>query len=149
MTKRVLNRILYILLLSGFNTLYKYVLVNETINGYNNSYFIGSYLKIFIISLIALLLIDFWRTIVTYFVNDRKFGFETIIICIFKHYTIIIGILIALAILLINYYLSLIILFISFIVYLIRLKKSVALRTFIVSVIFLIITLTSLWFISY
>lgn len=159
MTKRIVNRILYILLLSGFNTLYKYISVSESMSGYNNnSSFMGayltsssyqvSYLKVFILSLIALILIDFWTFVILKFVNRKKCDFKENFIKVSNNYITAICIILGGGLLFINYYLSLTVLFLSFVLYLIKLYKEVSIKTFIITIISLICSIVSLWFIS-
>ncbi|MBR3897854.1 MAG: hypothetical protein IKJ43_01060 [Bacilli bacterium] len=155
---KIINRLIYILLLSGFNTLYKYVLVNESLSLYNNSNFMGSYIsnssyqisyfKVFALSFFALFLIEFWKILFIYLLNKRKYSFEYILNRIYNDYIFIIGILISGAFLFVNYYVSFTILFISFFAYLFKLKKDDNMIIFVVSLVFLIITVISLWFIS-
>lgn len=149
--------ILYIVLISLFNTLYKYISVKNSMSAYNaDSNFYNtfktvsnidiSYTKIFIISLICTLSLTLIMILILKVKNktDIKKTLQT-----FSPITILITLSLAGPILFINELTSFIILSVGCLIYLILEFKKVDRFSFVIILLFMIITFTVLYFITY
>lgn len=148
----VVFRIFYLLMISGYNTLYKYLCVKDNISNFsNNSGFMGkymtnssydiSYFNIFICSLIIVFIIDFVFYMVMHFKEKKIKVMDSRVLLLF--------LLISFFLLFLNFYLSFFFISIGVIIYLVNIFKNSTPFYFIFSLVNVILTIIGLWFISY
>ncbi|MBR3198962.1 MAG: hypothetical protein IKG27_02995 [Bacilli bacterium] len=99
MKKNIILSSIFILLTSVFNTLYKYIIVKESINNYNNASFGNTFMtsssvetnygQIFLFSLLCLIIISILIFFILYFINKKNikqnyiFNLSPLIIAVF------------------------------------------------------------------
>ncbi len=155
--KNIFLNILFIFFLSLFNTLYKYIIVTENISSLNSSF--GSafmttsnikppYQKIFLFSLITLLIIEIILVFILYFANKKEIDKSILFNKLSNFLPIIVSLICGLGLVFVNKVVSFIVLFIGLIIYLYFVYKNFNKKSFIIILVFIIAQIFILHYIS-
>ena len=157
MKKNIFLTSLFIILVSIYNVLYKYIIVKENTLNYSNSFgssFITTssvkppYLQIFLTSLLCLIIIVFLLIITLYFINKKEITKTIIFNKLSKLVPLIVSLIVSLFLLFINKIFSYIVIVIGLMAYLFFMNKEFNKKSNIIIIIFILIMIYLLYLIS-